>query len=575
MRFILFSLLIFSGLMFTSCSGDGEGVEDLVAVGGKQYGGEFSFMSSEKITSVLPTSCADKYSSRIVSQIYEPLLTIDETSMKSIPCLAESFKVSDDAKVYTFKIRKGVKFHEDDCIKDGREVNANDVKFSLDMACSGLEVNHIAYLLVNRIKGGAEFNEKSTKKFQKGGVSGIKVLDDYTVEITLVNSFAGFENILTHPSLGIFPQEAWDTYGEKMKEHAVGTGAFMLESMSNEKIVLKRNNDYWRKDSFGNQLPFLSKVTMTYVKDKRSEIMAFRKSESDLVLEIPVEEIEHILGTLKEAQEGKNVKHKVESDASMSITYVAMSLDSDEFSDIKVRQAFNMAVDRDAVVDEWLEGEGWPASNGFVPSSVKNYPAEKVKGHSYNPEKAKSLMAQAGYPGGKNFPELDFYVNALEGSTMHKMSQAIAQQLKGNLGVKLNIKLCTIEERLQAIAEGKAKIWRAGWIADYPDPENFLAMFYGGNITNQMSMMNRFKFQDDEYDKLYEQAIVEADFDKRMELYLQCDQLVIDKAALMPVLTDDHVIMINARVRDFKTNSLETMNLSEVFIKEPKTDSKK
>lgn len=576
MRFIFFSLLIFTGLTLNSCTGDGGEVNDgKVAIGGKKYGGEFSFMSSEKITSLLPTSCADKYTSRIVSQLYEPLLSIDAKTMKPIPCIAESFKVSDDAKVYTFKIRKGVKFHKDECLHDGRELNANDVKFSLDMACSGLEENHNAYLLVNRIEGGVEFNEKSNKTISAEGVSGIKVLDDYTVQITLVNSFAGFESILAHPSLGIFPREAWDTYGKDAYKHPVGTGAFMLESMTDEKISLVRNDDYWRQDEFGNKLPFLDKVLITYTKDKRSELMAFRESKSDLVLEIPVEEIEHILGTLQEAQEGKNVKHKVESEASMSINYIAMSLDSDEFNDIRVRKAFNLAIDRNSIVDDYLEGEGWPAIHGFVPAAVKNFPADKVKGHNFDPELAKNLMKQAGYSSSKPFPVLDFYVNGLEGSSVHKMAQAFANQLETNIDVKLNVKLCSIDDRQKAITEGKAKIWRAGWIADYPDPENFLAMFYGGNITNQSIMMNQFKFQNDDYDDIYEQAILEADFEKRMDLFLKLDQMVVDEAAVIPILTDDHVIMINARVRDFKTNALETMNLSEVFIKEPRTEEKK
>lgn len=572
MRYILFSLLILTGLSLTSCGGGEEdGIENLVAAGGKQYGGEFRFMSSDKVTSLLPTSCADKYSVRIVSQLFEPLLTLDAETMAIKPCIAESFTVSDDAKVYTFKIRKGVKFHPDDCLGKGREVNAKDVKFTFDMACSGLPVNHVGYLLIKRIKGAQAFNEKSKSSLPKEGVPGVKVIDDYTVEITLENSFSGFENIITHPSLGIFPREAWDTYGEDVSKHAVGTGAFMLESMTDDKIVLTRNNDYWRKDQFGNQLPFLSKVEMTYADNKRSELMAFREEKTDMVLEIPVEEIEHILGTLKEAQEGKNVKHKVESDASMSITYIAMNLESDEFKDERVRKAFNVAIDRDVIVDEWLEGEGWPAHNGFVPAAVKNYPSEKVNGHKYNPELGKQLMSQAGYNNGKGFPELDFYVNAIEGSTEHKLCQAIASQLKENLNVNLKIKLCTFDERQKAISEGKAKIWRAGWIADYPDPENFLAMFYGGNITNgQTSMVNRFKFKDDEYDKLYEQAILERDAEKRMNLLVQCDQIVIDKAALMPIFTDDHVVLINARVRDFHTNSMEMMNLSDVFIKELK-----
>lgn len=569
MRYTLISLLLLTGFFFTSCGDSETAVEDMVAEGGKKYGGEFKFMSTEKITTLFPVSTGDQYSSRVVAQLYESLLRLDPESMKVVPAIAESFEVSQDAKVYTFKIRKGVRFHADDCLSENREVNAKDVKLSLELACSGLKSNKVSYLLVNRIKGAAEFNKNSKNSLPKSGVSGIKVLDDYTVQITLENSFTGFEKILTHTSLGILPQEAWDKYGEGMDKHPVGTGPFSLESFSSDKIVLTRNNNYWRKDEFGNQLPFLSKVIMTYTEEKRSEIMAFRKSEIDLVLEIPVEEIEHILGTLQEAQDGKNVKHKVESSSSMSMNYIAMAINSKEFGDVRVRRAFNMAINRDDLIETSLEGEGWPANNGFVPKML-DYPNDRVRGHAFNLEKAQALMAEAGYPNGKGFPEQMFYVNAVDGSPAHRMCKAIAEQLKTNLGVTLKIKLCTIEEREAAINSGKTKIWRAGWIADYPDPENFLAMFYGGNISDQGSMMNNFKYQSDAYDKLFERALLESDPKKRAELFLQCDQMVIDEAAVMPVLTDDHIVMVNARVRDFKTNSMESLNLTEIFIKEPK-----
>ena len=571
MRFSLFLLFLITGLTFTSCGDSETNVEDLVAVGGKKYGGEFKFMSSEKITSLMPTSSADAYSSRIVSQLYESLLRLDPITMKVVPSISESFKVSDDAKVYTFTIRKGVMFHKDDCFGgESHELDAHDVKFSLDLACSGLKENHVSYLLLNRIKGAQEFFDKSKTSLPAAGVSGIKVINDNTVQITLDQSFSGFENLLTHSSLGIFSKEAYDKYGADFGMHPVGSGPFALESLTDDKIVLKRNNAYWRKDEFGNQLPFLSKIITTYTKDKKSELMAFRNAEIDMVLEIPVEEIENILGSLQDAQEGKNIKHKVESEPSMSMTYIALANDSKEFSDVRVRKAFNIAIDRDDIIDSWLEGEGWAANNGFVPS-MKNYPSEKVKGHKYNVALAQSLMSQAGYPNGKNFPALDFYVNTVEGSPVHKLCQAVAQQLKENINVDLNIKLVTFDEREAAVNSGKAKIWRAGWIADYPDPENFLAMFYGKNISaNGTGMMNQFKFQNDEYDATYEKAITEPDPEKRTNLLLKCDQIIIDQSALMPMMTDDHIVMLNARVRGFKANSMESLNLTEVFIKEPK-----
>jgi len=554
-------------LVISSC---GEtGTEDLVAVGGKKYGGEFKFMSEEKITTLLPTSSGTQYSSRLISQIFEPLLQLDPQTMEVIPAVAESFKVSDDAKVYTFTIRKGIVFHEDDCLCSGHELDANDVKFSLDLACSGLSINSIGYLLINRIQGAKEFNKKSKTSLPKEGVSGIKVINDHTVQISLVNSFAGFENILTHSSLGIFPQEAWDTYGKEIGNHPVGTGPFALESMESDKIILKRNNSYWRKDELGNQLPFLSKVIVTYAKDKTAELLAFRETKSDLVLEVPVEVIENILGTLIEAQEGKNIKHRVESESSMSMGYIAMAIDSKEFNDVRVRKAFNIAVNREVIIDDWIDGEGWAATHGFVPK-MNNYPIEKVKGHEYNPEKAKALMKEAGYPNGENFPTLDFYVNTTKGSTVYKAVSGVASQLKANLNINLNIKLCTIDEREAAIKSGKAKIWRAGWVADYPDAENFLAMFYSGNIMNESSMMNNFKFKNAEYDALFQEALLESDKDKRIALLVKCDQMVVDQAAVMPLRTEDHIVLVNARVRDFKANSMESLNLTEVFIKEPK-----
>lgn len=572
MRIRFLHLFLFTGLILAACGGGEEKTDELVAKGGKKYGGEFKFMSAEKINSLFPVSSGDLYSMRIISQIFEPLLNIDPSTFEVVPAVAESFTVSEDSKVYTLKIRKGIQFHEDECFKNKtRELNANDVKFSLDMACSGLSYNEVGYLLVNRIKGAQAFNKSTMGKsaLPKEGVEGIKVLDDYTIEITLTQSFAGFESILTHASLGIFPKEAFEKYGEDIITHPVGSGPFQLESISDEKIVLARNPNYWKKDEFGNQLPFMSKIEMTYAQNKRSELMAFRNKEIDLVLEIPVEEIEHILGTLKEAQEGKNVRHKVDSENSMSMMYVAMACQSDEFKDERVRRAFNLAIDRKSIIDDYLEGEGWPAMNGFVPN-MNNYPSEKVKGFTLNIERAKALMAEAGYPNGKNFPELDFYVNAVEGSSLEKTCTAISEQLRANLNVNLKVKLCTLEEREAAIKSGAAKIWREGWIADYPDPENFLGLFYGGNIQESSSMVNTFKFQSDEFDALFEKALSEKDPKKRMDLLARCDQMVVDHAAVMPVLTDDHIVMINARVRDFEANPMESLNLTRVFIKEPK-----
>jgi len=574
MRFILLSLLILTGIVFSSCGDTEPATEDLVAKGGKQYGGEFKFMSPEKVKTLFPAHTAFLYTSRLIAQIYEPLMVFDAGSMKVIPGVAESFEMSSDAKVYTFKIRKGVMFHSNECFGgEAEELTAEDVKFTFEMACSGLESNQISYLLKDRIEGANAFFKKSTKSIPSSGISGIKVKGN-SVEITLTNASPGFERVLTNPGLGIISKKAYEHYGDKkIDKNPVGSGPFMLEEMAGSKITLERNPAYWRKDDFGNQLPFLNKVEMTYSKDKRSEFMSFRKKEIDLVLEIPVEEIEHILGSLQEAQDGKNVKHKVEGKPSLSMSYIAMACESEEFSDLRVRRAFNLAIDREEIIDNYLEGEGWAALNGFVPQ-MADYDNDAVDGHSLNVDRAKSLMAQAGYSNGANFPTLDFYVNATKGSGIHKMCQAISAQVKENLNVDLNIKLCSIDEREEAIANGTAKIWRSGWIADYPDPENFLGLFYSGNLEGGSSSVNSFKFSNEAFDKLFEAAASESDPAKRMEILVKCDQMVVDQAAVMPVLTDDHIVMINARVRDFAASPMEVFSLTNVFIKEQRKEEK-
>lgn len=560
-------LLLGMGLSLGSCSDSEDVSEPLVAKGNKMYGGELKFMSTEKIDNLCPTFVADVYSSRILSQIFEPLLVIDPSSGKVNPGVASTFSISKDARVYTFQIRKGIRFHKDACFKDEkRELTADDVKFSLDMACTDHQKNEISYLLVDRIEGASKhFKSTSNGKIKKGGVSGIKVINKHTIQITLKQPFVGFEKVLTHFSLGIMAPEAFAKYGSSIGKHPVGTGPFALEKMTNDKIELKRNPNYWRKDDFGNQLPFLAKVTMTYAKNKKSELLAFRKSQIDLVLELPVEETENILGSLEEAK--NNVKHKVDAKKSLSMMYIAMANDSKEFSDERVRMAFNLAIDRVQIVDVFLEGEGWPARYGFVPE-MKDYPMEQVKGYQYSPEKAKALLSQAGYSNGNGFPELDFYVNAIEGSAVHRSCTAIANQIKKNLNITLNVVLCSRSERQQAVSAGKAKIWRDGWIADYPDPENFLTMFYGKNVQDKTTAVNSFRFSNAEFDSLYEKALVEANPEKRMQLFVKCDQLVIDHAAVMPIMTDDHIVIINARVRDFSATQMETLDLTNVYIKD-------
>ncbi len=543
---------------------DADGV--IVAKGGVRYGGTFRFMSSEKVTSLFPLQTTDIYSNRIVSQIFEGLVKVDPESTELVPSIATSTDVNENSTVFTFHLRTDVYFQDDPCFHEGkgRKVTAHDFKYSLEFACSDNELNQVSYLLKDKIEGGNAYY-----KGEADHVSGITVKDDSTLVITLNRSFSAFKKMMSHAGLGVFPKEAYEKYGEQIGKHPVGTGAFVLDEFTTDKIVLGRNNNYWRKDEFGNPMPFLDNVVMTYSKDKTDELLSFRAKKIDLVMDIPVEEVKNVLGTLQEAQEGKNVKHRVISKSSLNITYYGFANQSEIFSNKKVRKAFNIAINRKVIIDDWLRGEGLPASHGFVPN-MEGYPSSSVKGYTFNIQKAQELLAEAGYPNGSGFPTVTLYVNAKEGSGSDLLAQAVKKSLKNNLNVNVNIELVTFEDREQYIQDGKAIFWRAGWIADYPDPENFLNLFYGGNIGENSSVVNPFKYNNPEYDSMFEKALIEADEEKRMELLAKCDQMIIDDAVVMPLKTDDFIAMVNLKVRRFVTNEVEQLDFSDIYIKEIK-----
>lgn len=566
--FNFFFLLVI--IISSSCGGENKDAPRSVeAKGGIYYGGILKFQSPEKVEVLFPLAATNSYARNITCQMFETLLKTDMRTMRTIPNIAKSYSISEDGTSYSFIIRKDVFFHDDECFGgEGRNLTVEDVKYSLDLVCSGLEINKASYLLENKIKGAKSFHKRSRTQMPKSGVSGIKVINDSTIQIELVEAFSGFEKIMSHNSLSIVAKEAIEMYGRNIDEHPVGTGPFFLETFTKDKISLKRFSKYWQKDKFGNRLPYLDGVDMTYSEGKKEELESFRKEEIDLVLNIPVEQIDYILGSLVDAQNGENVIHKVMSEPSMSIMYIGFANESKEFKDVRVRKAFNMSVNRMELVNNWLGGEGWPAEHGFIPP-LDFYPNDDVKPLPFDTITAKRLMAEAGYPNGKGFPELDVYVNAKKNSPAYKMTMGALEQINKYLGLNLKIKLCSIGERESAIASGKAKIWRAGWIADYAHPENFLNLFYSRNI-GKNNTINSFHYRSAEFDDILDQAIKEQDEAIRNQLFVIADQKVVDDAVVMPILTDDLIVLVNVKVKNFIPNPMEILDLSTIFMKVPR-----
>ncbi|MBD3639323.1 MAG: ABC transporter substrate-binding protein [Crocinitomicaceae bacterium] len=559
----------FLGLVI-SCGGSGESDDEenidpneLVKVeGGKYKGGILRLNSIEDYTSLFPVGGNDVYSTHIAGNAYEGLFRFNQKTLETEPNLAESFDIDQSKTVYTFKIRKGVKFHDDECFDggEGREVTASDFKYCLDFVCTDHASNKWSSLFSDIIKGVDDFKAGKTDD-----VSGIVVKDKHTLEITLENPLAAFTDMLALLSTAVYPKEAVEHYGyDGMNDHMVGTGPFVPVEVSNGTVVkFKRNKNYWRKDDFGNQLPLLSEVHISFIKDKKEELDAFKNEELDMVWGLPVEEIPNIMGTLDEAKEGKNREFEVQSVNALNIQYYGFKNTSEVFGDINVRRAFNYAIDRDSLVEFVLDGEGIAAHNGFVPP-MTGYPYESVKGFEYNPKRAKQLMAKAGYAGGKGFPKSTLYITTSGGVNV-KIAEFVREQLKANLGVDIEMESMPMSELYPKVESHELDFWRFGWIADYPDPATFLHLFHS---TNFGEGGNYFDYTSEEFDKMYESAVKEIDPEKRNALYAKADQIIIDDAVVMPLMFTVGIRLINPQIKNFDINQMEYRDLSVVYMKE-------
>lgn len=579
MKNVIFSSLIATLLL--SCSGN-KGTDGGIheGKGGVYFGGVFRTNEIEDFRSLYPLNNSELVGLHIGSHVYEGLVKLSQTDLTVLPCLAEKWDKTGDAKTWTFYIRKGVKFHDDACFPDGkgREVTANDFKYCFDKLCSlSPENQQWGITFKGRVEGADEYFESTlNKKPLPGGVSGIKVIDDHTLQISLKYPFAGFLNILTMPGCWLYPKEAFDKYGSEMRNTCVGTGAFMVKNVKEgDAVVLERNKNYWAVDEFGNQLPYLDGVKYSFIKDKKSELYEFKKGNLDMTFRLPTEMIPEILDEFNHAKEG-NVRFDMIVVPAMALDYYGFQHQNEIFGKREVRLAFNYAINREKLVTYTLQGDGIPAIYGIVPPSFKDYDNKALKGYTFNPDTARHFLAAAGYPNGKGFPKLTLQINS-GGERNVQVAEIVQKMLKENLNVDVDINVMPLAEHMDNYETGKALFWRTGWVADYPDPETFLTVLYGKHVPaslSEHSLVNTVRYKSAKFDSLFELALREVDNKKRFDLYRQADQVAISDAAIMPIFYHENYRLVQLWVKNCDANAMEYRDLTKVYFI-PKEEIKK
>ena len=271
--YAVFSVLL---ILISSC---GNMNNHKVAKGNVVYGGSFRINETENYQTLFPGAITDVGSADIANQIYEGLVKFNSKDLSIIPSLAKKWDMDEKGTTYTFYLKKGVMFHDNECFpnRKGRELKASDVKFSFELLCTDLKDNsNFSGTFKDCVIGANKFFEKSKGK-PNGDIEGLKILNDSTVSISLISPSSSFIFMLASPAASIIAKEAFDKYGVKMK---IGTGPFMFnEKSGKDKVVLLRNNNYHKTDSLGNQLPYLDSVIFSFLSTKKEELDNFTNGD--------------------------------------------------------------------------------------------------------------------------------------------------------------------------------------------------------------------------------------------------------------------------------------------------------
>ncbi|HLG03016.1 MAG TPA: ABC transporter substrate-binding protein [Bacteroidia bacterium] len=553
------------------CSNDKKDeVSGKKASGPVKYGGVFRMNEPEDFRTLYPLDIVDLVSHHIGSQVYEGLVKFNQKDLSIMPALASSWESPDGATRFVFHLRQDVYFHDDPCFEGGkgRLVKASDIKFCFDRLCSADKSNQqFMNTFKDRVDGANECY--GTADTASAGVSGVTMVNDSTIEIKLKHPMPTFLNVLATQGCWIYPKEAVKKYGENMRTKCVGTGPFRLKSIrEGESVLLERNPNYWMVDEWQNRLPYLDNVQFRFIKDKSSEILTFNNKELEMIFRLPVEMYKDILGELEKAKE-KPATFTYQSNPAMSLTYYGFQNQLKPFDNPKVRLAFNYAIDREKITERILAGDASPAIYGVVPPSLPGYNSKMIRGFTYDPAKAQKLLAEAGYPGGKGFPEITLQINSGGGDRNAMTAESVINQLKSNLGINIRLDVMPFAQHLQTIETGKALFWRTGWNADYPDPETFMSILYGANIPASMSersSLNSVRYSNPKFDSIFEAASHEPDLAKRTALFMRADQLAMDDGAIMPIYYEVNDRLLQLYVRNFDINPMEFRDMTGVWL---------
>jgi oligopeptide transport system substrate-binding protein len=510
----------------------------------------FNINLDQGLTSLDPAFARNQNVLWMCNQIFSSLVQIDD-SLNIKPSVAKSWEISEDGKTYTFHLRDDVFFHDDELFKDGkgRKAVANDFKYSFSRIIDPKMISSGAWIFNDKVNGKEDFLAPN----------------DSTFIIKLNKPFPPFLSMLSAQYCSVVPHEVADKYGKEFRTHPIGTGPFKFKYWKeSEVLVLLKNENYFEKDSKGIRLPYLDAVKATFIPDKQTAFMEFLKKDLDYFNSIDGSYRDDILTKSGNMTLRYKDKFQLVKGPYLNTEYLGMLVDSSlaivKNSPIKykkVRQAINYAINKERLVKYLRNSIGIAGTAGFIPAGMPGFDAKAVKGYDYNPEKAKQLLKEAGFPNGNGMKEL-----TLSTTTTYKDLIEFIQGELSSVGIKSKIEVNQSASLRETIAKRQTNFFRGSWIADYADGEIYMSMFYSKNYVPIGP--NYTSFNNPKFDKLYEQLNYIKDDKERFKLYQKMDQLVMDEAPVVVLFYDQSVNLFQNNISGLGHNAQNLLVLKYV-----------
>jgi len=525
---LTFSLVLLCSLLLLTLPGGCKvSQEEEVAV---PEGGTLNLFGIDPHT-LDPAISGDATSHQYVMQIFSGLVCLDD-SLEPAPDIAREWKVSKDGKTYTFYLRQDVKFH------DGRMVKAEDFEYSWQRACNPATGSQTAAAYLGDIVGVKEvLAGKSTE------ISGVRVINDYTLEVTIDAPKSYFLSKMTYPTAFVVDRSNVES-GGSWWHNPNGSGPFKLNEWDeNTRLVLEKNEDYY------GELAKLDSVVFSLWGGVPMNM--YETGEIDIT-SVYVSYIDRVTDKLGPFHDQLVVVPE------LSFYYIGLNINSPPFDDINIRRAFSRAIDKEKLASLVFRDMIQPA-DGILPPGIPGF-NEKLSGLAYDVDEAMRLIEESSYGDVSSLPPITI-TTAGWGGIISQSLEAIIHQWQQNLGVEVQVRQLEPERFLYYLDEEMNEMFDWGWIADYPHPQNFLEILFHSD-----SEHNNGGYSNPEVDALIEMANVEMDYELSLTLYQQAEQKMVDDAACIPLWFGKNYILIKPHIKGYKLSPMGTAMLNKVWI---------